>query len=648
MVVLVDQAGWEAFARVKAHRLRDRLLEATTPDIPAIVQQMAPFRGWVDPLLHDAYARAEHANDRRRQLHASLALAPVDSDKMDYVYNRLLRAEPLEVIAIREVLFDRKQDIVERLWTLLENRQSDQDQRFHAACALAAFAPNDPRWAQVGGDVAVMLVIQKPFVIAQWTAALKDVGRALLPPLADMLVDEQRSVAERGLIATVYGAFAAETPEAYLQLENQLAEKSASEASADANIALAKRQASIGAALLVMGRGEKAWPLFTHRPDPTMRSYLIERMAPSGVDARLLLARLDEEKETSIRRALLLSLGEYGLDRLPPAERQNLLPRMLDLYRNDPDPGIHGAARWLLKQWKADEKIKEIDLASRVASAPGVRRWSVNGQGQTMVLIPKPREGVFWMGDGTKRHRQAMGHDFSMSADNVTVEQFQRFRSEYKFDKSVAPTRDCPAIEVSWYDAAAYCNWLSQQEGIAEAQWCYEPNKDGKYAEGMKTKAAYLRLVGYRLPAEAEWEYACRAGSTVGYSFGEPAELLEKYGWYSGNSLGQTHPQGVLKPNDLGLFDMHGNVWQWTQDEYKEKVAETEDDRGGFVARASYRVDRGGSWNNVARFCRAAFRNELTPVFRPSSLGFRLARVPVEAGGKYAMRSQERRPTVIT
>src|SRR5262249_21200481 len=155
---------------------------------------------------------------------------------------------------------------------------------------------------------------------------------------------------------------------------------------------------------------------------------------------------------------------------------------------------------WLLKQWRAEEKIKEIDEASRGASASRVKPgWSVNGQGQTMVLIPKPGEGVFLMGEGKERHQQPLGHDFSISSEDVTLEQFRRFRAEYKPDERFAPTTDCPAIEVSWYDAAAYCNWLSQREGIAEAQWCYEPNKDGKYGEGMKIRAGYVGLKGYRL-----------------------------------------------------------------------------------------------------------------------------------------------------
>jgi formylglycine-generating enzyme required for sulfatase activity len=187
---------------------------------------------------------------------------------------------------------------------------------------------------------------------------------------------------------------------------------------------------------------------------------------------------------------------------------------------------------------------------------------------------------------------------------------------------------------VSWYEAAEYCNWLSQREGIAEPEWCYEPNQNGKYDEGMKIKAGYLGLKGYRLPTEAEWEYACRAGSTVAYSFGDPAELLERYGWFGGNSLGKTHPCGMLKPNDLGLFDMHGNVWQWTHTVYTNKPIEKEDDGGELIKGASNRVFRGGCWSFVAGDCRAAFRSGSTPVGRYDSLGFRPARVPVPAGGR--------------
>ncbi|HEV3255715.1 MAG TPA: SUMF1/EgtB/PvdO family nonheme iron enzyme [Gemmataceae bacterium] len=634
-LVVLAFGGWWTFGALEARARVENLLTAKTADVLDIAQGLAPYRRWANPLLKEALAEAERDGNQRRQLHASLALLPVDPDQVNYLQRRLLHGDPEEVLVIRQALHDHQQHLTDGLWELLVNPANDPDQRFRAACALAAFAPDDPRWEKVRDDVAGKLAAQKPFEIARWTEVLKPVRQALLPPLAAFLEDDKRSPAERGLIANVYGSYAADVPEAYARLEKQLADASAPEALAEKQLEQTKKQANIGVGLLLMDRGHKVWPLLKHSRDPTLRSFLMERLGPGGVDARMLLKRLEDEKETSIRRALLLSLGGFGPDRLPPAERQNLLPRMLELYRNDPDPGIHGAARWLLKQWQAEAKIKDIDAASRVASAPGGKRgWYVNGQGQTMVVIPKPRAGMFWMGEGPERHQQPLGHDFAISSEDVTVEQFQRFRADYRRTEQYAPTKDCPAIAVSWYDAAAYCNWLSKREGIAEAQWCYEPNKDGKYADGMKIKAGYLRLQGYRLPTEAEWEYACRAGSAAGYSFGEPAEFLDKYGWFNSNSFGKTHPGGKLKPNDLGLFDIHGNVWQWTQDGFDDKLVDKENDRGGLVAGASDRVCRGSCWGFEAGFCRAADRLRGAPGDRRYALGFRLARVPVEEGGK--------------
>jgi formylglycine-generating enzyme required for sulfatase activity len=197
---------------------------------------------------------------------------------------------------------------------------------------------------------------------------------------------------------------------------------------------------------------------------------------------------------------------------------------------------------------------------------------------------------------------------------------------------------------------------------IAEAQWCYEiqrgavpalaastvgllgspwgprpllaaalvfpqrTDRDDLYGNQTKIKVGYLGLPGYRLPTEAEWEYACRAGSQAGYSFGGTVELLERYGWYDRYSLGEAHPVGALRPNDLGLFDMHGNVWQWTQPGFDDKTF----DRGESVDWASNLVSRGGSWFFDARFCRVAGHFGHAPVNRRIYLGFRLARVPVE------------------
>ena len=105
---------------------------------------MDSYRGWVDPLLRAAYARAENEKDARKRLNASLALLPVDSGQTEYLYGRMLQAEPEELTAIREALLVHKQNFTERLWALLENRQNDQDARIRAACAGNGFRPRRP------------------------------------------------------------------------------------------------------------------------------------------------------------------------------------------------------------------------------------------------------------------------------------------------------------------------------------------------------------------------------------------------------------------------------------------------------------------------------------------------------------------------
>jgi formylglycine-generating enzyme required for sulfatase activity len=334
-------------------------------------------------------------------------------------------------------------------------------------------------------------------------------------------------------------------------------------------------------------------------------------------------------------------LGEFGVDRLSPAERANLLPRLLQLYRDDPDPGMHGAAEWLLRQWKAADKLRQIDKGLATGKVTGKRHWYINRQGQTMVIVAPP--GVFWMGEGEEKHRERIDRRYAIAAKKVTVEQFRKF---FKGHRSIwphtpgggpyAPTGDCPVHMVSWFMAAEYCNWLSGMEGIPKGQWCYLPNPEGKYAVGMRMAPDYLQRTGYRLPTEAEWEYACRAGSVTGWSFGEAEELVGKYAWHIGNSLGRSHPVGSLKPNGLGLFDMHGNCWEWSQGIYKNfkgfkewsaREDKEEIDDIKHINSVDSRGQRGGSFNDRAVDVRFAPRYGDVPTRDfLSFVGFRPAR----------------------
>jgi len=143
--------------------------------------------------------------------------------------------------------------------------------------------------------------------------------------------------------------------------------------------------------------------------------------------------------------------------------------------------------------------------------------------------------------------------------------------------------------------------------------------------------AGFRNITGksFRLPTEAEWEYACRAGTKTKYNTGDNDAALEQAGWFNGNSEGKTHPVGQKISNAWGLYDMHGNVWQLCRDWYGEDYygkSEAENPQG--PAQGVFRVLRGGPWDGTPLYCRSAFRHRIGPDYRHSHVGFRVVVAP--------------------
>ena len=238
--------------------------------------------------------------------------------------------------------------------------------------------------------------------------------------------------------------------------------------------------------------------------------------------------------------------------------------------------------------------------AAAAAPAPNGAKTHTNSIGVEFVLIPA---GTFQMGcssdkecdvDKKPRHRVTISKPFYLGKYEVTQKQWEAVMGN---NPSKFKGPDLPVERVSWNDAQEFIKRLNAMEGHKR----------------------------YRLPTEAEWEYAARAGSETAYSFGDSVESLKNYAWYKANSGMKTHPVGKKRPNPWGLYDMHGNVWEWVGDWFGKKqyadgsaVDPVGPDKG------KDRVLRGGSWDYVAKYCRSSHRDYDKPTLTVSNDGFRL------------------------
>jgi len=287
-----------------------------------------------------------------------------------------------------------------------------------------------------------------------------------------------------------------------------------------------------------------------------------------------------KDKELWQRQLYALKIAE----RLDPGAIEGIKPKLV----NHPSFDIR---KWITG--KEEQSFLDIITAER--------------GGYELIRIPG---GVFMMGSSESDegryhyvgplHRVKKVPDFYMGRYPVTNEEYGLYLQEnpdsrepkYWADRQFNQPRQ-PVVGVSWDDAKKYAKWA-----------------------------------GLRLPTEAEWEYACRANTQTIYYSGDEEEDLVRAGWYSVNSGGQLHPVGEKEPNSFGLYDMHGNVWEWVEVDMPDHYNGGPNDGSAWIDSpiGSFEVIRGGGWNLVAQFCQSANRLVISPVGRNNRLGFRLTR----------------------
>jgi serine/threonine protein kinase len=368
-----------------------------------------------------------------------------------------------------------------------------------------------------------------------------------------------------------------------------------------------RQRAGAGCALALLEPDRRVWSLLQSSPDPQVRTFLVHLLGPAGVAPSALFDRLeDPNTDNSVKIALI-----QALDLVPDASWDDRLRTratrwLLDHYRNDPHSGIHGSTKWLLRHWKHQAEMSQIDreLAGVSPAAPEFR-WRISREGLTLITLDDP----------------ALDRVIEVSDSEITVKQFLRFNPSFRHNGDPSSADNCPINGVSYYDATEFCNALGQAEAIPQDQACYRPigidDKANPPVPAFEPVPNHRDRGGFRLPTQQEFDLLCAAGTTTRRYHGDSDLLLERYAWTLRNSSGQAQPVASLIPNDLGVFDALGNLSEWCdrKDHHNAAGQVVADLRGGFH-----------SWNPPTQLDRSSAHLGTLGYWRAGDQGFRVVR----------------------
>ncbi|MEO1526162.1 MAG: protein kinase [Planctomycetota bacterium] len=705
--------------RVDGRAVIARLSDCSVDQLPDVIRETRNKWLFTERPLRDALRRSTDEEDLAQRDRFALALLHQEPEQAIYLSDRVLSCEPALLF---EVLTRMRSDLaeedlratVDRFASVAGEELYVNQERLRAAVAIASLQPDHPCWEQSVGSICRMLVASDPTEIGWMAEGVWPVRATLTPELKRLVTD---SDAEQLRTATyLLAKFASDDEAALVEIleDATLAQLSAvapairaADDSIDTRLAsrldellddyldvaidmelqpmrfnpnmpdgpgtllanrrvtVARRIANVAALMLQRGCGDRCFDLLKSTSDPTLRSYVIHCYAISEGPAKPLAQELLRERggeseafSADVAAALLQTLASLPASSQIPTSVRELARKW---SRSTSHRELNASAEYFLRQqgYASDADEFANTLSTIFATS----------EGHVMVRLPDAERAVVGASPlDTNQLANERSHEITIpkgvyfSRHEVTVEQFNRFlRARRRPAMESRGGSDSEAVlRVGFYQAAAYCNWLSDQEGIPEDQWCFLPNANGHYAAGMSIAPDALTREGYQLPTADWWEYACRAGSSTPRHYGYGTELSSPYVRWMGSREGSRRNLiAVRKPNAFGLFDMLGNASEWSLSvvsntnanfgsmnlegqspesrrfferssraglafgggpEYESVIGKTISDRTRFLM-------LGGSFDSPAHKIRSSDRSMVSPPVTNQPIGIRLMRV---------------------
>lgn len=652
---------WEHGRREeRANQLVKQLLTADVTNVGAVAELLEALPGsWRTRLEQIAVDESAPPNERLR---SQMALVRDQPQFVPQLTRQLSAAGSVEYGAILQALQPQKTSCCANLWILARDPGTPAEQRFQAAAALAELDPDDEQWTAIARSTAAALVRVNLVTAQDWIRRLRPVRKQLLAPLMVEFSDSTTPEPHRSLTASILADYAADEPSVLTRLLQQAdlvqlqALLPAFKARAAACVPLLQNalatartaprsdlrqwtrgQANAAAVLLLLNRPEAVNSFLGQNDAPDVRTALVD-LLPRLLDLQALWGLQEKGTNDLGRQALLLAVDAYVTAHPLARTEQTWLDKQLTrIYTEDGSAAVHAGAELLLR------KQDHLRVESLIGELRGTKRagWRVTQTGHTLAVIRGPVE--FQIGSPEDEPRRDGGEDrslrripytYEIGTHEVTVGQFLRLFPDHRYAGDVAPTQDCPMNYVSWYDVARYCRRLSEEEGIDEKEMIFPPLSEINSMRDLVLPENWLQRSGYRPPTEAEWEFACRGGTTTTRYFGSLDGRLPAYGWWRSNSEERCWPVGSKRPNPFGLFDMLGNVGEWCCDRRQEhaQTPDPEEDSGRTINPGTNRVFRGGTYQQMSKDLRSAKRDSAPPTAAFSYHGFRLARTVPRPG----------------